>query len=158
VGRLTREVTQQGPTGGPFLSFASEKGDVMGSGRTLRLEVPTSTFTPELDATHSRLFVHVLGSDGLSAHDQFWSLMLEAPQGQQLLPGTYADAVRSALPGVPGLVFFGNGFACSATSGQFVITEAVYGANASVERFHATFEQHCGGAAAALRGELLFFR
>ena len=43
---------------------------------------------------------------------------------------------------------------CSTVTGQFVILELQYDAASNLQRFHATFEQHCNGAAAALTGEI----
>jgi hypothetical protein len=39
-------------------------------------------------------------------------------------------------------------------TGRFDVLEATFGPNGYIERFHATFEQHCEGATAALRGEV----
>lgn len=41
-------------------------------------------------------------------------------------------------------------------TGRFEVLEAVYGATGEVERFAATFEQHCEGGVPALLGSILF--
>jgi len=57
-------------------------------------------------------------------------------------------------PAVPGLSFSGDGRGCNTVSGQFTITDAVFGTDGSVQRFAASFEQHCDGAGPALRGNV----
>ena len=158
VLRHTVTVTQRPAVGGSFLSFVSDTGDFIGQGWTLLLETPTSTVTPRLDASRRNVSFSIVGSDGLSTLS--WTLDLAAPQGQQLVPGTYLNATRYPFqaPTVPGLTFSGDGRGCNQLSGQFTITEAVYGGDGSVQRFRVTFEQHCEGAAAALRGTLFYAR
>jgi hypothetical protein len=154
----TVTVTQRAPLGGNFLSFVSDTGDYIGQGWTLLHETPTSTFTPTLDSSRNRVSFRIVGSDGLSTLS--WSLDFAAPQGQQLSPGTYVSATRYPFqaPTVPGLSFSGDGRGCNMLSGQFTITEAVYGGDNSVQRFRATFEQHCEGGGPALRGTIAFVR
>jgi len=85
----------------------------------------------------------------------FWRMTLSAPLGQSLAPGVYEGAARWPFqsPGQPGLDVSGDGRGCNTLTGRFEVIEAVYGPAGYVERFHATFEQHCEGAAAALIGE-----
>jgi hypothetical protein len=158
VLRHTVSVAQRAAVGGSFLSFVSDTGDFIGQGWTLLLETPTSTLTPRLDPSRRNISFSIVGSDGLSTLS--WTLDLAAPQGQQLVPGTYLSATRYPFqaPTVPGLTFSGDGRGCNQLSGQFTITEAVYGGDGSVQRFRVTFEQHCEGAAAALRGTLFYVR
>ena len=152
-------VTQRAALGGNFLSFVSDTGDYIGQGWTLLLEAPTSTFTPRLEtSTRRSISFSIVGSDGLTTLN--WTLDLAAPQDQQLVPGTYLNATRYPFqaPTVPGLNFSGDGRGCNMLSGQFTITQAVYGADGSVQRFLATFEQHCEGTGPALRGTLSYTR
>jgi hypothetical protein len=102
--------------------------------------------------------VRIVGSDGLSTLN--WTLDLAAPQGQQLGPGTYLNATRYPFqaPTVPGLSFSGDGRGCNMLSGQFTITDVVYGADGSIQRLIANFEQHCEGGGAALRGTVSYVR
>src|SRR6185503_7360236 len=83
-------------------------------------------------------------------------LDLAAPQGSQLLPGAYEGAVRYPFqsPSQPGLSISGDGRGCNTLTGRFDVSEARFGPNGYIERFHATFEQHCEGGAAALCGEV----
>jgi hypothetical protein len=157
VEGFTLTVTQAARLGGNFLSFTSDQGDYIGQGHTELWEAPTSTFTTTLDASSNHLQIRVIGSDSLETVD--WTLNLAAPQGQQLLPGTYLSATRWPFqaPTVPGLDVSGCGRGCNSLSGQFTVMEAVYAVDGTVQRFHATFEQHCDGGP-ALRGEVLFVR
>jgi hypothetical protein len=151
-------LTQQAPLGGNSLSFVSDAGDYIGQGWTLLLQAPTSTFTPTISAGRNHLSVRIVGSDSLRTLD--WSLNLMAPQGQQLVPGTYLNATRWPFqaPTVPGLDFSGDGRGCNTLRGEFTITRAVYGGDNSVQQLEVTFEQHCEGAGPALRGQILYVR
>jgi hypothetical protein len=92
-----------------------------------------------------------LNIDG--ANGDWWSLHLEAPEGQTLQPGTYADATRWPFnDGGAGLDVSGNGRGCNQLTGSFVIKSYQPGTNGDVDELLATFEQHCEGAAPALRG------
>jgi hypothetical protein len=158
VMQQTVQLTQRAPLGGNFLSFVSDTGDYIGQGWTVLHEAPTSTFTPALDASHRHLSMGIVASDGLTT--LIWSLDFSAPQGLELTPGTYLSATRYPFqaPTVPGLSLSGDGRGCNNLSGQFTITDATYGADGSVQRFKATFEQHCEGAGAALRGTISYTR
>jgi hypothetical protein len=158
VGPQPVIVTQHAALGGNYMSFVSDSGDYIGQGWTLLHEAPTSTFTPTLDAPQNHLSFQIIGSDGLDTLN--WTLDLAAPQGQRLTPGTYVNATRYPFqaPTVPGLSFYGDGRGCNTLSGTFTITDAAYGIDGSVQRFSATFEQHCEGAGPALRGTIVYVR
>jgi hypothetical protein len=82
--------------------------------------------------------------------------VFSAPDGQQLTPGSYPGAFRdvSQQPGQPGLSVSGDNGGCNMLTGSFTVLDAVYGANGDVERFDATFEQHCEDNIPALHGEV----
>ncbi len=44
---------------------------------------------------------------------------------------------------------------CNTLTGRFEVLEAVFGPLGYIERFHATFEEHCEGASPAVFGEVL---
>jgi hypothetical protein len=81
-------------------------------------------------------------------------LNLSAPSGQILAPGAYNGASRDAFkaPTVPGLDLSGNGRGCNTLTGSFAIQNVVFGPGNNVEKFDATYEQHCEGGTPALRG------
>jgi hypothetical protein len=149
-------IDQRAALGGNFLSFVSDTGDYIGQGWTSLQQAPTSTITPTIDASFNHLSVSINGSTGLSAI--WWNLNMQAPQGQQLVPGTYLNATRWPFQAttVPGLDFSGDGRGCNQSSGNFTITDAAYGAGGVVQRFSATFEQHCEGGGPALRGTIVY--
>jgi hypothetical protein len=157
VGPQPLTITQHAALGGNSLSFVSDPGDYVGQGWTLLLESPTSTFAPSLDPSLNHVSFQIQGSDGQSA--MFWSLFLEAPQGQQLAPGTYLNAVTySSQPqSAPGLWFYGSG-GCGGITGQFTISDFAYGTDGSLLRLTATFEQHCGAGSPGLRGKIVYVR
>jgi hypothetical protein len=159
VLQRTVNVTQRAALGGNFVSFVSDAGDYIGQGWTLLHEAPTSTFTPGApQSSGNHIGLTIIGSDGLSTLN--WTLDFAAPQGQQLAVGTYLSATRYPFqaPTVPGLNFSGDGRGCNTLSGQFTITGIVFGADGSLQQLRATFEQHCEGVGAALRGTISFTR
>ena len=158
VGQQTFTITQHAALGGNSLAFVSDPGDWVGQGWTLLHEAPTSTFTGTVDGVRNHVYFQIRGSDGLNS--MFWSLDFAAPQGQQLAPGTYLNATRYPFqaPTVPGFDFSGDGRGCNQLSAQFTIVDFAYGADGSVQRFTATFEQHCEGGGPALRGKIVYVR
>jgi hypothetical protein len=50
----------------------------------------------------------------------------------------------------------GDGRGCNTLTGTFNVLQVQYGPNNTVTAFDATFEQHCEGAAAALKGEVRY--
>jgi hypothetical protein len=86
----------------------------------------------------------------------WWDLGMTAPPGQTLKVGAYEDARRLPFNGTqPGLDFGGSGRGCNGLTGRFDILTLQIGPGNTLEQFHATFEQHCDGAAPGLRGEVL---
>jgi len=159
VAQQSVTVTQHAALGGNALSFVSDTGDYIGQGWTLLHEAPTSTFSPgTLDALRNHVSFQIIGSDGL--HTLFWSLDFAAPSGQSLAPGTYLNATRYPFqaPTVPGLNFSGDGRGCNNSNGQFTVTDFAYSPDGTLQRLTATFEQHCEGAGAALRGKIVYVR
>ncbi len=82
-----------------------------------------------------------------------------------LVPGTYNNAERAnvASAGHPGLAIAYQGRACGSVTGKFVVDELTYGApdplwnnQPPVLKFRGSFEQHCEGAAPALRGTFVY--
>jgi hypothetical protein len=135
---------------GTFLSFTSQPGDYIGGGQS-------RTFTPadgpfNAYASQDLREVHV----SVFPSGSFWFLDLAAPAGQQLSPGSYENAARWPFQAAtqPGLSFSGDGRGCNTLTGRFQVLEASFGPSGYITRFHATFEQHCEGATAALFGEV----
>jgi hypothetical protein len=133
------------------LSFSSDLGDYIGGGQSRAFTLDTASFSVRGGQNGGYVGVTVFPFDG-----GFWFLDLAAPQGTQLTAGPYEGAARYPFqgPGQPGLSLSGDGRGCNTLSGRFTVIEALFGPNNYVMRFHATFEQHCEGAAAALHGEI----
>lgn len=134
-----------------FLKFSSEPGDYIGGGQTLIFTPADSDFRPMVSQDQRAIGVSISPHSG-----SFWSLDMVAPDGQKLVPGVYEGATRAPFqtPSTPGLSFSGDGRGCNELTGRFEVQEAVYGPLGYVERFHATFEQHCEGFSPALFGEI----
>lgn len=134
------------------LSFISEPGDYIGGGQRQRYTAGDSTFTAALDNDRRHISISVIQG----AYTHWWYLQLAAPEGSELVPGTYENATRYPFQdaSVPGLSFYGDGRGCNTLTGKFQVLDAVYSPDNYVERFHAKFEQHCEGGTAALFGEV----
>ena len=136
--------------------MSSDPGDYIGQGLTSSYATPTSPFVATArnwQGENNRVDVVAWTNVGTA---DYWVLEFAAPPGQTLAPGTYSDAVRvvSQGSGQPGLDVWGMGRGCNALSGSFTVSDAVFGPYGYVQSFHATFEQHCEGHVAALRGEV----
>jgi hypothetical protein len=129
----------------------SEPGDTVGMGLSYALTSADTTFSSKSDGSRTEIDVFTPASPGPT-----WMLFFSAAPGQQLVPGTYPDA--STFPdqevGRGGLRISGPGGDCNTISGSFTVLDATYGPYGYLTSFDATFEQHCEGAPAALRGEI----
>lgn len=128
------------------LSFISEPGDPIGQGQALTL---TEVETARISESH----ISVLASNA----DQWFYLILTAPEGETLKRGRYEDATVVASEPVagPGLLFYGNNIACESIEGRFEIDEIRFAAFGYVERLRAHFEQRCDGSPATLWGDVI---
>jgi hypothetical protein len=145
---VTLETVQDGT-----LTMTSDPGDYVGQGGSYSFSTPGNLFFARSSQAGSTITVTVRPDP---VDTTFWSLEFAAPAGQQLVPGTYTGAQRasSRAPGAPGLDVDGDGRGCSTVTGSFTVLDAVYEPSGYVDSFHAVFEQHCEGAAPALRGEV----
>ena len=121
--------------------FDSPAGDWVGGG------VPR-TFTTK-DVIHT---TRIAGGVQISISGQGgWSLYFTAPS---FGVGTYENAERSAFrsPNSPGLDVYGNGRGCNTLTGRYVVREAVFADDGSVENLAIDFEQSCEGTMPPLIG------
>ena len=137
------------------VALTSEPGDYVGAGGTYGYSVAAG------DVLHVRSTrdsveqpVNAVHVDVEAANGDRWTMSFSAPSGQPLAVGTYAGAARFAGAGVPGLSVSGNGRGCNTVAGSFTVTEAVFAAAGYVQTFAVSFEQHCDGDPAALRGDV----
>lgn len=132
-----------------ILSFISEQGDWIGGGQSKTYHASDATFGATLEENHRHIAISVTNES------DWWYLDLAAPEGAELAVGAYEGATRYPFQAAaePGLSFYGNGSGCNTLTGRFDILEANY-SGTEINRFHAKFEQHCEGGAAALFGEI----
>lgn len=133
------------------LDLKSQPGDWVGGG-------VNQTFTPADGIfTASRNFDNGV-SITFDGGPHWWRLDFAAPNDAALVPGAYENATRWPFqsPTGAGLDVSGEGRGCNTLIGRFEVLEAVYSGSGAVERFAATFEQHCEGAGPALLGSVLY--
>ncbi|MFL6010846.1 MAG: hypothetical protein ACJ74A_08230 [Gaiellaceae bacterium] len=165
VGFLVVTVLSAGAAASPSelaqsgtLTLTSDPGDFVGRGLTYSYATPENVFFAlTRNWSGENNMVNVTMRTDPSSTD-YWMLDFAAPPGQTLTPGSYAGVARAGASqgsGQPGLDVSGLGSGCNMLGGNFTVLEAAYGPYGYVERFHATFEQHCEFNAPALRGEVL---
>ncbi|BCL79910.1 MAG TPA: hypothetical protein VHZ51_28065 [Ktedonobacteraceae bacterium] len=124
-------------------SYSTRKGDAL---------------TISASSTGSTVSIGVTGYNG-----DLWTLDFGAPgtvapingKPAVLVPGTYSDAHRYPFNGNgPGLALYGNGRGCNTVTGSFTIIDAVLGPQGYVQKFDATFVQHCEGGTSAASGQV----
>ena len=133
------------------LQMTSDPGDYIGQGRTYLFTPTDGAFSGQ---TGNNNYVRI----GFDGGTNWWSLTFQAANGAVLAPGIYEGATRWPFqsPTAPGLDVSGTGRGCNQSSGRFVVFEVVYGANGTVQRFAAEFEQHCEHVTPALRGSIRY--
>ncbi|MFJ1749416.1 hypothetical protein ACIOJD_24690 [Streptomyces sp. NPDC088116] len=134
------------------LSFSGDPGDYISGGQSYSYSTESRDGFNASASTDNR--VVSLSVDG--ANGDWWSLDLAAPSGKALTPGEYTGATRYPFNGSaqPGLSHSGNGRGCNTLTGSFSIQRAEFGPNGYIHTLDATYEQHCEGDTAALRGEV----
>lgn len=136
------------------LTLDSEPGDYIGQGELSQLTPEDGTFTVTPVDGERGVRIWFDGSEPGS----WWNLYFVAPEGAALQAGEYSGATRYPFqsPTTPGLSVSGSGRGCNTLSGSFEVLEISFAADGSVERFAASFEQHCEDADPALNGEVLY--
>src|SRR5258708_1734147 len=95
----------------------------------------------------------------ISAPGQDFQLVFLPPIHKDLAPGTYKLAFDEGQRGAAaGLHMTANNHSCDPTNGSFDIVQMTYGPDGALANLDIKFEQHCNGAAAAVRGELRIVR
>lgn len=127
------------------LSLASDLGDPLAHGLHQRYNNDTSligltAYSYEADFT-------------IRGQHSNWLMDIGPPTGQRFHPGRYAvsrfaDATHAKLD------FHGNGVGCNTVTGILNVRQVEQDQNGYVSKISASFEQHCDGAKAALRGVL----
>ena len=132
-----------GPTS---ISLVSDAGDFVGQGKTYNYTQANAVITVTSNGGH--LHVKVEG-------DEFWTGDFKVPGTLSTLQtGTYAGAIRYPFNGSgAGLSWSGEGRGCNTLTGSFTITRATY-ISGQLTAIDLSFEQHCEGGTAALRGQI----
>jgi hypothetical protein len=150
VDQVTATITQATPSGSYYIHTAVEGGM-----SNVALESPPYTITATAPSSNEVNFAIIINNAFSTL-----KLVMRAPTGQPLVPGTYLNAQTDpgASPSSPYLSLT-NPFAITPRNcpGQFTVREAVYGTGGTVVRLWATFEQSCS-VSGSLRGEISFGR
>jgi hypothetical protein len=153
VGLLTAisPAHAQTVTSGTF-TMTGDSGDYITGGATYGYDASAGdSLSVRADDDLRGIYLSISGKNG-----DWWSMDLNAPLGKTLAAGEYPEATRAPFSGAgAGIDIGGNGRGCNTITGSFVVAEAVYGPYGYVEKFDATFEQHCEGGTAALRGRVV---
>jgi len=132
-----------------YFTYTSDPGDYIGGGRSARLSPPSSPISAGVRCDLN-WFIAEVGS-----FTSAWNISMNAPPDQAMDYGTYTNATGNArVRGRAGLRISGEGRGCNTSTGTFTVKEIGWGPNNTVVIFKASFEQHCEGASAALRGEI----
>lgn len=134
------------------LTMQSDPGDYIGLGMTYNYGQADGTFNALVFGNGSAVSIRF----NTPSYDHYWNLNFASATGAPLTPGVYLNAKRFAEPGSPGLDVFGDGRGCNMVSGSFEVIQAAFGPADTLLSFEATFEQHCEGAAPALRGRIRY--
>jgi hypothetical protein len=130
-----------------FVTLQSDFGDFIGAGQTYSYTQANSQISFVASGAH--LGVSVSG-------DQNWFADFQGPSGQtQLQPGTYGNLQRYPFhdPAKGGMSWSGEGRGCNTLAASVFIDKVVY-SNDVLTAIDLRFEQHCEGAAPALRGQI----
>jgi hypothetical protein len=143
------------PVSATTFTMTSEPGDTVGFGLSRTYYLGDGTWTARFDTNnaggHVAIFIESLRGNPL----WFWQLNFGSPKGQPLVPGSYSAARRYPFQGdtQPGLDVVG-GSGCNTSTGSFIVNDIKVTAG-NLDRFDATFEQHCDGRSPALRGRVV---
>jgi hypothetical protein len=136
------------------LSFVSDQGDYIGAGRTWSYAPPAATFT--VDSSYGTTDVSVAVTSATNPGD-WWTISFRAPPGGPLVTGVYEGATRWPLAsGSPLFVLMGNSRGCNTLTATFQVHQILYDITGVLQKFQATFEQHCEGVTPAARGEVVY--
>ena len=138
-------LTGYGIAGHTSFAMRSEAGDYIGQGQSYDYTPANATITGSGTTGGFTL--------GVDAGSSWWTAQLEVASGDVMAPGTYTGATRASFTSGVGMDVSGTGRGCNTITGSFTVIEVAYkDGTGPVERFSATFEQHCEGGTPALRG------
>ena len=135
------------PVSAGTLDVVSDPGDFVGEGLTFHYDTTAgATFTATSDAFGAvRIDYH--GPTGDSG-----TLTFIPPTNQLFTVGTTYTVDPSAIE--PNMAVAINNRGCGFVRGSFTVEDIASLPDGSLDRFRASFEQHCNGAVEALRGRV----
>ena len=138
-----------------FVRLQSDAGDVIGGGRSYSyggLDAHIRVLSRAGAAAREEGGAVLIAVEG----DESWIGVFQGPAGfDRLRPGSYAGLLRYGDhdPGTGGLHWVTEERACAALTGSFTIDSLAY-VGSNLASIDLRFEQHCEGAAPALRGTI----
>lgn len=151
AGAIIPAVANAQPVAAGSVTMNSDEGDFIGGGQSYAFSPQhLDSFTVSASEAGTTVVLSVHTADG-----DFWDFDFAAPAAAPLAPGRYDNATRYPFqsPLAPGLSVSGAARGCNTLTGSFTVAEATI-IQGYVQVFDATFEQHCEGFTAALRGHV----
>jgi len=135
---------------GTLLQFSGTGGDFISQDQGWSYDPGNAAFSADVSPDHRSLRVGVQSST-------WWTVDLVAPEGQALTPGTTYQATRAPFqsPTTGGFDLSGDGRGCNESTSTFTVQDAVFGTNGWIEKFSATFEQHCENGTSYAYGKVV---
>jgi len=130
------------------LRLESDPRDFLGRGATRTYTEADSTF----DVLHDPGFLYI--DVNRQDSERNWTVAFQSPSGTDLAPGVYEGAINGPSPRKPGMLVRGEHRTCGFGKGRFVILEAEYGEEGTVNRLAVDFEYHCENEEPGLFGAL----
>jgi hypothetical protein len=140
-------VTQEPVRTPNFVRLQSEAGDWVGAGRSYDYSQANAALTLTVQGGHVRVAI-----DG----DQWWHADFQLPSNLSTIQvGTYTGLQRYPFndQAKGGLDWSGDGRGCNTLTGSITVDSVTY-TTAGLASLDLRFEQHCEGAAPALRGTI----
>ncbi|WP_462158746.1 hypothetical protein [Pseudoalteromonas sp. GB56] len=137
------------------IQIVSDPGDYIGQGQMYSYDDTNASITYSRNYDNG-ITVRISSLPGDTSF--WWTLDIAAPGNDEIDLGQYLGAQRFPFQDIdkPGLSFTGQGRGCNSLTGSFEVFEVVYESDGSVKGLNISFEQHCEGAAAALKGKVEF--
>ena len=133
------------------LHFESDPGDYIGAGETVTWTTADASFAVSETAAGLQVSAKALGNLG-----SWWDIGM-AVNGRTPAVGYYENASRFPFPSSgPTFDFEGSGKGCNTLLATYQIYDLQRAPDGTISRLQVTFEQHCEGKTAALRGELVY--
>ena len=133
------------------VSITSDPDDYVGRGRSMTFTLENSLFIANVGNNGGYLSIVIRPKSGTTPE---WGFIVTSPNGSAISPGTYTTT-RNPVSDSWSADFGGDGRGCGRITGKIVVHAFDFIAvNQAIRNFRASFEQHCEGAPAALRGEV----